>query len=58
MELTQEFIDGLVVNEVAVMKRIAEALSIRLNQVSAVVGLLNEGGTTPFIARYRKEATG
>ncbi|MDR1257552.1 MAG: RNA-binding transcriptional accessory protein, partial [Spirochaetaceae bacterium] len=39
-------------------KRIAEALSIRLNQVSAVVGLLNEGGTTPFIARYRKEATG
>ncbi|MDR2659638.1 MAG: RNA-binding transcriptional accessory protein [Spirochaetaceae bacterium] len=58
MEFTQEFIDGLKVNEVAVMKRIAETLSIQTSQVSVVVGLLNEGGTVPFIARYRKEATG
>ena len=57
MEFTEEFIAGLVVNEVGVMKRIAESLGIRMGQVSAVVGLLNEGGTVPFIARYRKEAT-
>ncbi|MDR0409108.1 MAG: RNA-binding transcriptional accessory protein [Spirochaetaceae bacterium] len=58
MEFTQEYIDGLAVDETAVMKRIAEALSVRLDQVSVVVGLFNEGGTVPFIARYRKEATG
>ncbi|MDR2795182.1 MAG: RNA-binding transcriptional accessory protein, partial [Spirochaetaceae bacterium] len=58
MEFTEEFINGLVVNETGVMKRIAEALSVQLGQVSAVVGLLNEGGTVPFIARYRKEVTG
>jgi uncharacterized protein len=58
MEITQEFIDGLLVNEVTLMKRIAETLSVKVGQVSAVVGLLNEGSTVPFIARYRKEATG
>ncbi|MDR1095720.1 MAG: RNA-binding transcriptional accessory protein, partial [Spirochaetaceae bacterium] len=58
MEITQEFIDSLAVNEIAVMKRIAEALSINVSQVSAVVGLLKEDCTVPFIARYRKEAHG
>ncbi len=58
MEINQEFIDGLVVNEIAIMKRIAEDLKIRMNQVSAVVGLLAEGSTVPFISRYRKEMTG
>ncbi|MDR2417868.1 MAG: RNA-binding transcriptional accessory protein [Treponema sp.] len=58
MEITQEFIDGLLVNEVTLMKRIAETLSVKVGQVSAVVGLLNEGSTVPFIARYRKEVTG
>jgi uncharacterized protein len=58
MELNQEFIDGLTVNEVSLMKKIAEALSVNLGQVSAVVGLLEEGSTVPFIARYRKEKTG
>jgi uncharacterized protein len=58
MEFTQEFIDGLIVNEVELMNRIAGALTIKLGQVSVVVGLLNEGSTVPFIARYRKEATG
>ncbi|MDR1862563.1 MAG: RNA-binding transcriptional accessory protein [Treponema sp.] len=58
MELTQEFIDSLAVNEVTIMKRIAEALGINLGQVSAVAGLLDEGSTVPFIARYRKEKTG
>jgi uncharacterized protein len=58
MELTQEFIDGLTVNEVSIMKSIAEQLGVNLGQVSAVVGLLGEGSTVPFIARYRKEKTG
>jgi uncharacterized protein len=58
MELNQEFIDGLKVNEVTLMKRIAEQLTVNLGQVSAVVSLLEEGSTVPFIARYRKEKTG
>lgn len=36
---------------------IAEELSIKKTQVEAVANLLAEGGTVPFIARYRKEAT-
>ena len=58
MELTQEFIDGLTVNEVEIMKRIAEELNIRMQQVSAVITLVNEGCTIPFISRYRKEMHG
>ena len=38
--------------------RIAEELGVREAQVTATVGLLDEGSTVPFIARYRKEATG
>lgn len=37
---------------------IATALSIRPEQVAATVALLDNGNTIPFIARYRKEATG
>lgn len=58
MEFTQEQIDTLAVNEVALMKRIAEELNIRMQQVSAVISLINEGCTIPFISRYRKEAHG
>lgn len=39
-------------------KRIAQELSARPEQVAAAVHLLDEGSTVPFIARYRKEATG
>ncbi|MXV16599.1 Tex family protein [Hufsiella ginkgonis] len=39
-------------------KKIAEELSIAGKQVTAVLALLEEGGTIPFIARYRKELTG
>ena len=55
MEFTQESIDALVVNEVDIMKKIAEELNIRVAQVSAVISLVNEGCTIPFISRYRKE---
>jgi uncharacterized protein len=58
MEITQELIEGLEINEIVLMKKIAEGLSIGTGQVSAVIGLLNEGSTVPFIARYRKEKTG
>ncbi len=37
---------------------IAEELDLPLANVVAVAGLLDDGGTVPFIARYRKEATG
>jgi uncharacterized protein len=37
--------------------RIAAELSVKASQVAAAVGLLDEGATVPFIARYRKEAT-
>lgn len=40
------------------IERIAGEMSLRPNQVGAVAGLLEEGATVPFIARYRKEATG
>ena len=40
------------------LKRISDELKIKVNQVRATVELLGDGGTVPFIARYRKEATG
>jgi protein Tex len=39
-------------------RQIAEAVGVREQQVEAAVALLDDGATVPFIARYRKEATG
>lgn len=41
-----------------IIKTLSEELSISEKQVQAVIGLLDEGNTIPFIARYRKEVTG
>jgi uncharacterized protein len=41
-----------------IILHIAQSLNLPLHSLTAVIGLLNEGGTVPFIARYRKEATG
>ncbi len=41
-----------------IIKSISEDLNISTNQVSTVLSMLEEGNTIPFIARYRKEATG
>ncbi|WP_091294602.1 Tex family protein [Amycolatopsis xylanica] len=41
-----------------VEQKIAEELGVREGQVKAAVDLLDGGSTVPFIARYRKEATG
>ncbi len=38
--------------------RIAQELGVRPEQVKAAISLIHEGSTVPFIARYRKEATG
>ena len=46
------------VAELRIVRKIAEEIGCIPNQVAAAVGLLDEGASVPFIARYRKEATG
>ncbi|MDO4809952.1 MAG: Tex family protein [Eubacteriales bacterium] len=41
-----------------IIKKISQELNIRPAQAEAAVGLIDEGNTIPFIARYRKEVTG
>ena len=41
-----------------IINGICESLNIRKEQAISVLNLLSEGNTIPFIARYRKEATG
>jgi protein Tex len=41
-----------------ILIHIAQTLSVPMKGLMAVIELLDEGGTVPFIARYRKEATG
>jgi len=42
----------------SVEQRLAQELSAKPAQVAAAIALMDEGATVPFIARYRKEATG
>jgi len=42
----------------SITRRIADELEVNEEQVTATVGMLDEGATVPFIARYRKEVTG
>ena len=41
-----------------ILAHIAQTLNVPMRGLVAVIELLDEGGTVPFIARYRKEATG
>lgn len=41
-----------------IISEIATELNVKSNQVESVLKLLEQGNTVPFIARYRKEATG
>jgi len=41
-----------------IINKIAEELNVKSTQVENAVKLIDEGNTIPFIARYRKEATG
>lgn len=49
--------DNSYINE-QLLNKIAEEQSVKVSQINAVLKLIEEGGTVPFIARYRKEATG
>lgn len=49
---------GRVKEDMDICKKIAEELKIKVWQVEAVVSLIDEGNTIPFIARYRKEQHG
>ena len=44
--------------QIKIVQLIAKELGVGPPQVAAAVALLDEGATVPFIARYRKEATG
>ena len=44
-------------NEV-IINEVSKIINIKPKQIEAVINLLNEGATIPFIARYRKEVTG
>lgn len=41
-----------------ILRKLAAEFHLRQNQVENTVNLIDEGNTIPFIARYRKEATG
>lgn len=58
MELNEAFINKPGINMPDMVKKIAKELSIETWRAQAVVSLLREGNTIPFISRYRKEATG
>ncbi len=47
-----------VCEKMEIEKIIAQELGVKISQVEAAVKLIDEGCTIPFIARYRKEATG
>ena len=48
----------MVTKLIKLIERIANELTLKPTQVEAVVELLGDGNTVPFIARYRKERTG
>ncbi|GAA3402937.1 Tex family protein [Paenibacillus hodogayensis] len=54
-ELTEE---QKTLRQERILKQVARELELPLGKVRASVGLLDEGNTIPFIARYRKEMTG
>lgn len=41
-----------------IIEKLSSSLNVKITQIDAVLKLLEEGATIPFIARYRKEATG
>ncbi|MDD3382657.1 MAG: Tex family protein [Bacilli bacterium] len=40
------------------LEKISKEQNVKISQINSVLKLIEEGGTVPFIARYRKEATG
>ena len=59
MDIYFNIFDRKEVNEMSnIINIIADELQIKPNQVESTIKLIDEGNTIPFIARYRKEATG
>ena len=58
MEITKEFIESLSLNEETIIAQTAKQAEVLPFQAKAVISLLNEGCTIPFISRYRKEKHG
>ena len=52
-----EMVENNYIND-ELLKQVAEKIKVSINQVKAVLKLIEDGGTVPFIARYRKEVTG
>ena len=48
----------MAVDDRRIAQTIASEIGARTDQVSAAAALLDQGATVPFVARYRKEATG
>ena len=48
----------LLISMKSIAERIAAELNVRVPQVAATIALLDGGASVPFVARYRKEATG
>lgn len=46
------------VDQARIVSQLATELEVRASQIASAVELLDDGATVPFIARYRKEATG
>ena len=42
----------------SIIEQLSKQLNISIKQINTVLDMLKEGDTVPFIARYRKEATG
>ena len=57
-DVSQEEAVSSAASDAKIIPIIAGELGIRTTQVEAVIGLIDGGATIPFIARYRKEATG
>ncbi|HLS43719.1 MAG TPA: Tex-like N-terminal domain-containing protein, partial [Paenalcaligenes sp.] len=46
------------IDQSRIVQRLADELNIRASQANAAIELMDDGASVPFIARYRKEATG
>lgn len=46
------------INEEAIITKIASKLQLRPSRIKSAINLMKDGGSVPFIARYRKEQTG
>src|ERR1700720_1225384 len=56
--MTRQAMNDVSVLSPQILLHIAQTLNLPMHGLTAVITLLDEGGTVPFIARYRKEATG